>query len=803
MTDILWLSDIHCNDIDSVGGKNASLGEMYNSLTKNGINIPNAFVVTTMAYEKFIKHNNLLNYINDKLSNIDHSNIVSLQRNGLEIRNKIQNCDMPHDLVKQIMEAYKKLSNNYYNSNGIRQEITDVAVRSSATAEDLPDASFAGQQETYLNIRGNTNLCMAIKNCFSSLYTDRAISYRNKFNFNDVKLSVCVQKMVRSDLHSAGVAFSVDTETGFDNVIIINGSWGLGEHVVGGTVNPDEYIVFKNKLDKYCPIIDKTLGDKVTKIIYDNSPYSTTKEVLNSQRHKNNFCLTNEQIIELSKQVYIIEQYYSNIYNKKCYVDVEWAIDGLENKLYIVQARQETVHSRNHSNIISNYKIHKKPTAIIEGIAVGNNISHGTVKVLHTQDTRENICNFEKGDVLVTEMTDPDWEPIMKIAAGIVTNKGGRTCHASILARELGIPAVVGTQNATKILNNKQMVTVSCCEGETGFIYDGHMEYSKEDIKVNEFNKTKTKIMLNVGNPQSAFKYSFYPNEGVGLAREEFIIANFIKIHPLALLNIEKLDKSTQDIINDKIKGFKNGEDYYVNKLSYGIAKIAAAFYPKDVIIRFSDFKSNEYKNLIGGNYFEPEEENPMIGWRGASRYYSDKFKYAFGLECKAIIRVREIMGLDNVIVMIPFCRTVKECKLVLDTMKEFGLERGKNGLKVYLMCEIPSNVILAEEFAKYVDGYSIGSNDLTQTVLGVDRDSELVSSVYNERDDAVVHMIKSAIKSCKKTGIKIGICGQAPSDFPEFANMLVNNNIDSISVIPDTVCKMYLQVSKLEKKRK
>jgi len=706
---------------------------------------------------------------------------------------------------EEIRDSYTSLSQKY------GQDITDVAVRSSATAEDLPDASFAGQQETYLNVRGPEEILTSVRNCFASLFTDRAISYRDNFGFDhfDVGLSVCIQKMVRSDLASSGVAFSLDTESGFKDVVLINGSYGLGESVVQGTVSPDEFLIFKPTLkDGFASIIEKKMGKKENKIIYSTDPGQlvTTVHVGNTQQDK--FCITDRQALKLAKWICIIENYYSNLKGHWCPVDTEWAIDGLSGKLFIVQARPETIHSRKKENSLIEYIIDDTngTTIRLTGIAVGDKIGQGKIQKMYSLDGRDGSfdgSNFQQGDILVTEMTDPDWEPIMKKASAIITNKGGRTCHAAIVAREMGVPAIVGTENGTEVLYNGEEITVSCSEGDVGKVYDGIIPYKLKKTKLDNLPQTKTPIMLNVASPDLAFKFAQIPNSGVGLAREEFIINNYIQAHPLALLRHKRLkDAELTEKIRVLTRGFKNEETFFVKRLSYGIAKIASAFYPKNAIVRMSDFKSNEYYNLLGGSYFEPSEENPMIGWRGASRYYSDEYEYAFGMECKAIKRVREKMGLSNVTIMIPFCRTVKELKNVYKVMKKYGLQRRKDGLQVYLMAELPSNILMAEEFAQYIDGFSIGSNDLTQLTLGLDRDSSLVAHIYNERDPAVKRSISNLIAVAKKTKTKIGICGQGPSDYPDFAQFLVEEGIDTISVTPDSMLKTIKAIHKIENKK-
>jgi pyruvate,water dikinase len=800
---VMWLNEVGMEDIELVGGKNASLGEMLKGLSSIGIKVPMGFVVTSQAYWYFVDYNNLREKIREILTGLDPSNIEDLSKRGLTIRELIKGGKFPEDLKEKILKAYEELSKMY------GQFRVDVAVRSSATAEDLPNASFAGQQETYLNIKGDETLLSAIRSCFASLFTDRAISYREAFKFDHfaVGLAVGVQKMVRSDLASSGVSFSIDSDSGFKDVVLINASYGLGEMVVQGAVTPDEFLVFKPTLKEgYEAIIEKKLGRKTHKMVYGTTPDERTKIVAVSKEEQMKFSLTDQEVLKLAKWVMAIEEYYSNKYGKWTPMDVEWAKDGELNELFIVQARPETVHSqKNHSKIIT-YKItepyeEREKKRIVEGIAVGDKVAFGKVRILHSL---EDAKDFQAGEVLVTDMTDPDWEPIMKKAAAIVTNKGGRTCHAAIVARELGVPAVVGSGNATEVLQNGQEVTVSCAEGERGYVYEGKIKYEIEEFDLTKLPKTKTPIMMNVASPESAFNFSFLPNAGVGLAREEFIINNYISIHPLALIRFDEIKQKDPELaekIEDLTFGYENKEEYFVKKLSYGIAKIAAAFYPKPVIVRFSDFKSNEYANLIGGKYFEPEEENPMIGFRGASRYYSDFFKPAFGLECKAILRVRNKMGLKNVIVMVPFCRTPEEAKKVLEVMEEYGLKKGENGLQVYVMCELPSNVILADQFAEYFDGFSIGSNDLTQLTLGLDRDSALVAHLYDERNEAVKRMIAQAIKVVKEKGKKIGICGQGPSDYPEFAQFLVEQGIDTISINPDSIIKTTIAIYEIEQK--
>ena len=799
------LKEIGIGDLPKVGGKNASLGEMIQNLTAQKIKVPNGFAVTVDAFDAFVDENQLKDKIENALDGLDTTDIIQLRKTGSHIRKLISNGKFPVSVEKAILNSYYKLSEDY------DQEATDIAVRSSATAEDLPDASFAGQQSTYLNIRGGEMLLTAIRSCFASLYTDRAISYRSSRGFDHfkVKLSVCVQKMVRSDLGASGVAFSLDTESGFKDVVLINGAYGLGELVVGGEISPDEFIVFKPALKKgFNAIIDKKLGHKTHKMVYGNKPFETIKTVSVEPKMQSEFCLEDPQIIQLAQWVQKIEDYYSKIKGHWCPMDIEWAIDGLTNELFIVQARPETIHSQEYTECIKEYEIENadslKDNLLLEGVAVGDKIGSGKVHKILTLDGRDGSTDetdFKEGNVLVTEMTDPDWEPLMKKASAIITEKGGRTCHAAIVAREIGVPAIVGAANATTILNNKQEISVSCAEGSVGKIYNGKINYKLTETAYSEFPQTKTPIMMNIGSPELAFQYRKVPNAGVGLAREEFIINNYIKVHPLALLHHRELnDKSLTESIEELIKGYKSEEEFFINKLAQGVAKISAAFYPNRVITRLSDFKSNEYFNLLGGKYYEPQEENPMIGWRGASRYYSENFKEAFVMECKALKKVRDEYGLRNTTIMIPFCRTPEELKKVLDIMEENGLKRGEEGLEIYLMAELPSNILLADDFAPMVDGFSIGSNDLTQLCLGLDRDSSLVAHLYDERNKAVKSMIKMLIKTAKKHKTKVGVCGQGPSDFPDFSEFLVKEGIDTISVTPDSVLKTLKVINEIEK---
>ncbi|MCD4705807.1 phosphoenolpyruvate synthase [bacterium] len=794
---IIWFKDLGIKDIESAGGKNASLGEMYSKLTKYGVKIPNGFAITSYAYHYFLEQAGIQEQIKIILRTLKVDDIDNLYYRGHKVRELILKSDLPIELEKEIIKAYKKLSKLYKDGkNG-----TDTAVRSSATAEDLPDASFAGQQETFLNVRGEEEILLACKKCFASLFTNRAIVYREtkKFDHFKIGLSIGVQKMVRSDLASSGVMFSIDTESGFRNAVLINSIYGLGENIVQGRVTPDEFYVFKPTLAKgYSAILSKKIGSKSEKMIYTKNSKSPVKNIKISKNEQKKFSINDSEILTLADWAIKIEKHY----NKP--MDIEWAKDGRDNKLYIVQARPETVQSQKNPNVLEDYKLVQKSDLILTGASVGSKIGVGKVNII---EDIEDIKKFKKGDVLVTDMTDPDWVPIMKIASAIVTDKGGRTCHAAIVSRELGIPCVVGTKNGTKILKQKQAITVSCAEGEKGHIYNKILKFKSIRHNLKTIKRPKTKVMMNIGNPETAFAESFIPNDGVGLAREEFIINSYIRIHPLALINFEKLKKekklTTKEIIEIEniTEGYQDKKMFFVDKLAEGIAMIASAFYPKDVIVRLSDFKSNEYINLIGGHIFEPTEDNPMIGWRGASRYYSKEYRPAFDLECKALTKVRRVIGLNNVKIMIPFCRTIEEGKKVIDIMKKNGLKRGKNGLEIYVMCEIPSNVILLEEFAKLFDGFSIGSNDLTQLTLGVDRDSELISHIYDERNLAVKTLVKLAIEKSKKFRKKVGICGQAPSDFPDFAKFLVKCGIDSISLNPDTVIKTTMEILKQEKK--
>ncbi len=795
---ILWFDEIGIEDVPLVGGKNASLGEMYRELTSKGVKIPNGFAITAYAYQYLLTKAKIKDDIKRILKDLDVSNLKNLYDHGRRVREVISHAEFPPELREEIVTAYRRLS----KENGVKN--VDTAVRSSATAEDLADASFAGQQETFLNVHGEDQLIQSCKACFASLFTNRAISYRHEKKFDDFKvsLSIGVQKMVRSDLAASGVMFSIDTESGFKDAVMINASYGLGENVVQGAVTPDEYYVHKPTLRQgFKPIVGKHVGSKEIKMIYAPGGVRPVKNVPVPQPERRKFAITEPEILRLAKWAIIIEDHYSKKAGHFKPMDMEWAKDGETGQLFIVQARPETVTSRRNPNVLETYVIAKRGKVLTEGGSIGAKIAAGMVHVI--EDVKD-ISKFKAGEVLVTEMTDPDWEPIMKKAAAIVTNSGGRTCHAAIISRELGVPCVVGTGDGTEKLKKASMVTVSCAEGEKGYVYAGKIPFSIKRTDLKTLKRPKTKVMMNVGNPESAFADSFIPNDGVGLAREEFIINDYIKVHPMALLNFNKVkDTRVRQHIEDLTFGYSTKPQYFIDKLAEGIARIAAAFYPKDVIIRLSDFKTNEYANLVGGKDFEPVEDNPMIGWRGASRYYDPKYEPAFKLECLALRKVRDVMGLKNLKVMVPFCRTVEEGKLVIATMKKYGLVQHKDGLEVYVMCEIPNNVILVKEFSKIFDGFSIGSNDLTQLTLGVDRDSALVAHVYNERNAGVKELIRTVIRGAKLYKRKIGICGQAPSDFPDFAQFLATEGIDSISLNPDTVIKTTIAIGQAEKKAK
>ena len=791
---IRWFEHLGIDDVPLVGGKNASLGELYSNLQPLGVNIPNGFAITADAYRYFLREAGLDTKIPKLLTTLDTADLENLRHHGSRVRREILSASLPDDLKTEILSAYEQLPSPQTSA-------ADVAVRSSATAEDLPDASFAGQQETYLNVRGAYGLLDACKRCFASLFTDRAISYRADQGFSDldIALSIGVQVMVRSDLATSGVMFSLDTETGFRDVVLINAAYGLGENIVQGAVNPDEYYVFKPTLDnEHRPILKKTLGTKELRMVYDTSEGRGIKNVKVSDKERRAYALDDDDILTLAKWATTIEVHYSQKRGQPTPMDIEWAKDGNTGDLFIVQARPETVQSRKNVEFFERFTLKEKGHVLVEGRSVGDKIVAGTVRRIENVHQAD---EFQAGEILVADNTDPDWEPIMKIAGGIVTDRGGRTCHAAIVSRELGVPAIVGCNDATQKLKTGEPVTVSCAEGETGYIYEGRLKFNREMVDIQGMTRPKTKIMMNVANPETALALSFIPNDGVGLARMEFIINNYIKIHPLALIHFSDLQPTPDSAEIRRITAqYSNNATYFVDQLAQGISMIAAAFYPKDVILRLSDFKSNEYANLLGGAQFEPREENPMIGFRGASRYYDPRYQEGFALECQAILRVREAMGLSNLKVMVPFCRTVQEGRKVLAEMRKNGLEQGKNGLEVYVMCEVPSNVILARQFAEVFDGFSIGSNDLTQLTLGVDRDSEIIAHIFDERNEAVKESIRKVITTAKAANCKIGICGQAPSDYPDFARFLVEAGIDSISLIPDTVMETTLAILDQEK---
>lgn len=794
---ILWFDEIGIEDIDLVGGKNASLGEMYCHLKKQKVNVPAGFATTSQAYSCVLEKTKALDQLKKALQGLNHKDQKSLEKVGKKARDILLKCEIPPDLQEAILSAYRKLSAKYKAKN------VDVAVRSSATAEDLPTASFAGQQETFLNITGEKELLNACKHCFASLFTNRAIAYRceNKIDHFKVCLSIGIQKMIRSDLGSSGVIFTLDTESGFQDVVFLTGCYGLGESIVQGAVNPDEFYVFKPTLKTgYKPLIEKTVGSKAIKMVYATKGPTSIKTVATPIKDRKNFCINDEEVLQLARWAVDVEDYYSKKNGRWTPMDLEWAKDGVTGKLYILQARPETVQSRKNITLIEEYKLMEKGTSLVAGKSVGNKIAQGVAHVIH--DIKD-IKQLKAGEILVTDMTDPDWVPIMRLASAIITNRGGRTSHAAIVSRELGLPCIVGTNNSTKIIKTGDPITVDCSEGERGVVYKGLLKFKVNKIDTQKIPTPKIKIMVNIGYPDEAFKLSFLPNDGVGLVREEFIV-NDIGIHPMALVKFDEVkDPKIQKEINERTVGYLDKQQFFIDRLAMGVAQIAAAFYPKDVILRFSDFKTNEYMNLIGGKYFEPKEENPMLGWRGASRYYNEGYKEGFALECKAIKKVREEFGLSNLKVMIPVCRTPEEGIKVLQVMKKNGLEQGKNGLEVYVMCEIPSNVILADRFCDIFDGFSIGSNDLTQMILGIDRDSSLVSDIFDERNEAVKTMIKQVITVAKKRKRKIGICGDAPSTYPEFAEFLVDCGIDSISLSPDALMKTRATIANHENKKR
>ena len=779
-------NEISIHDIPSVGGKNASLGEMFSKLSGIGVSVPDGFAITAFAFESFLSANSVRPLLLQCIASLDKKNFHNLNEVALLARNLILNAQLPDSIITSIIKAYEILSNGF--------PVT-VAVRSSATAEDLPQASFAGQHESFLNISGNESLLLHVKKCFASLYTARAIKYRedNGYEHEKVSISVGVQRMVRSDLACSGLGFTLEPESGFRDIIHLSGVWGLGENIVQGTVTPDEYFIFKPTLiQNKNAIIQKKLGDKLLTMVYGTEGSNAVININTPIAKQNAFVLNDNEIIQIAKWSLIIERHY----NKP--MDIEWAKDGLNQQIYIIQARPETVHSQRNQLLVKEYKLSNKSTPIVTGEAVGSSVAIGKAKIIKSPTDCKSIAPDE---IIVTEITSPDWDPLLKGALAIITDKGGRTSHASIVARELGVPAVVGCNNGTKVIKDGDIITVSCCEGRTGYVYQGKLDY---EFKQHDFSGLRkpnfTEVLLIVEDPSKAFQLSFYPNDGVGLMRIEFVITHLIKIHPLALLNFDKItDNSLKAEIEELTHHYPNKAQYFIDKLAEGIASISAAFYPKQVIVRMSDFKSNEYRNLIGGLAYESVEENPMIGFRGASRYYNSSYKDGFRLECEAVKKVRDEMGFTNVKVMIPFCRTIEEGRKVISVMNEFGLKQHVNDLEIYVMAEIPSNVILAEKFAKIFDGFSIGSNDLTQLVLGIDRDSSIISGLFDEQNEAVKEMISEMIKKAKKSGTKIGLCGQAPSDFTDFAKFLVSEGIDSISFNADAILKGIENIKKAE----
>jgi pyruvate,water dikinase len=789
-TYVCWFENLGSRDVADVGGKNASLGEMIRALKDEGIRVPDGFATTAEAYKAFLEANDLLPKIRARLEDWQGGR-TSLAQVGKSLRRLFQQAEFPADITSAICQAYRELSERY------SVDEVDVAVRSSATAEDLPEASFAGQQDTFLNVTGKDALLEACRHCYASLFTDRAISYRQEKGFDhlDVMLSVGVQKMVRADQASAGVMFSIDTETGYPDVVVIDAAWGLGENVVQGAITPDQYTVFKPLLHRkdLSPIIEKVLGSKEKKLVYSRDGGVTTKNIDTPKAERQAFVLHDDEILQLARWTGVIEQHYGQP------MDIEWAKDGESGELFIVQARPETVHSQDDGGSLKTYTLKEKGVRLLTGLSIGQAVAAGQACLIESPD---DIGRFKDGAILVTKMTDPDWVPVMKRAKGIITDHGGRTSHAAIVSRELGIPAIVGTGVATAVLQPGQDITLSCAEGDEGYVYEGILAFETAEVKLDEVPKIRTRIMMNIASPAAAFRWWRLPCEGIGLARMEFIINNIIKIHPMALMRLEAIeDKKTLRQIHALTHGYTDKTAYFVEQLARGIAKIAASQYPEPVIVRMSDFKTNEYADLIGGKPFEPAEENPMLGFRGASRYYSDRYREGFALECRAIKRVREEIGLDNVVIMIPFCRTLEEADKVLEVMAEYGLVRGESGLQVYVMCEVPSNVVLADGFAERFDGFSIGSNDLTQLVLGIDRGAAELAHLFDERNEAVKKMIQSLIEAAHKAGRKVGICGEAPSNYPDFAAFLVHAGIDSISLSPDSIISVKQHIAKAEEK--
>jgi pyruvate,water dikinase len=793
---IRFFKEIGIGDVALVGGKNASLGEMHRELTPQGVKVPNGFAITAEAYRYLLDKADAWDALHQALDGIDPSNVTDLSRRAKEARNIVYGAPLPSDLREEIMDAYGRLKEEYGPQ-------MSVAVRSSATAEDLPTASFAGQHETYLNVHNGEMLLDACKRCFASLFTDRAIHYRIDQGFDHFKvyLSIGVMKMVRSDLATSGVMFSLDTESGFRDVVFITAAYGLGENVVQGAVDPDEFYVFKPTFEQgYRKVLRRTLGSKEIKMVYsEGGERQSTRNVATPEADRKRFCITDDEVLILADYAIKVEKHYSQKYGHPMPMDMEWAKDGLDGQLYMVQSRPETVASQRKANVLEEYVLKGTGELLVTGRSVGEKIATGKA---HKIEDASHLYEFKAGEILVADTTTPDWEPVMKTAAAIVTNRGGRTCHAAIVSRELGIPAVVGTENATSVITTGEVVTVSCAEGDVGKVYEGEVPFEVNKVDLSSLPRPTTKIMINLGNPELAFKTSFIPNDGIGLARMEFIIAEYIKVHPMALVHPERVtDKKVRGEIERLTGGYTKPTEFFVERLSEGVGTIAAAFYPKPVVVRMSDFKSNEYASLLGGQFFEPSESNPMLGFRGASRYAHPAYVEGFALECAAMKRVRKEMGLTNVKLMIPFCRRVDEAEKVIGQIAKFGLERGKNGLEIYVMCEIPNNVLQIDAFAKYFDGFSIGSNDLAQLVLGVDRDSEIVAFDYDERDAGVKEMIRLSVEGCRRNKRHSGLCGQAPSDYPEIAEFLVKIGIDSMSLNPDAVLKTTLHVLDVEEK--
>ena len=802
MAYIKWFNEIGIEDVAEVGGKNASLGEMYRNLTSEGVRVPNGFAITATAYRAILDHNDAWKKLHEQLDTMDVNDVKDLQKRGAACRDIVYHCELPEDLKNEILSNYAKLKEEYGKD-------LSVAVRSSATAEDSPEASFAGQNETYLHIQNEEELLDAYMRCLASNFTDRSLHYKydNGFDYYKVYLSAVVMKMVRSDIGASGVMFSLDTETGFKDVVFINAAWGLGENVVLGSIDPDSFYVHKPTFTKgHRAVLKRRLGSKALKMIFtkeanvSNMAVEYTKNIPTTEAEQKQFCITDEEVMVLADYAIKVENHYSQKAGFHKPMDMEWAKDGSDGELYMVQARPETVESQKSGSILKMYHLKSHSTVLTTGRAVGTKIGAGKVHII--KDTKE-MDEFKAGEVLVADITTPDWEPILKIASAIVTNKGGRTCHAAIVSRELGLPAIVGAGNATEVLHDGDEVTVSCAEGETGYVYEGILDFEIQETDLSKLPKTKTQIMMNLGDPDIAFSLASLPVDGIGLARMEFIINNDIKAHPMALRHPEKTDNETRDALNALTEGYDDYESFFVKRLSEGVATIAASVYPKPCVVRMSDFKSNEYASLLGGKFFEPKEDNPMIGFRGAARYAHPAYEEGFALECAAMKRVRDEMGFTNVILMIPFCRRVEEGQRVIDTMAKYGLKQGENGLEIYVMCEIPNNVISIDQFSEIFDGFSIGSNDLTQLTLGVDRDSEIVAFDYEERDPGVMKMIQMAVEGAQRNKRHSGICGQAPSDYPEVAEYLVKLGIDSISLNPDSVLSTLPKIVELEKKLK